>query len=93
MNITNVSFEAMMFAMQCHKDQKRKYTNVPYFTHLCEVVGILSSFRKDPFSLSTAWLHDSMEDCGISYDLINSHFGVVIAEGVLTLSDLEISGD
>jgi len=30
-----------------------------------------------------------MEDCGISYDLIDSHFGCVVADGVLALSDLE----
>jgi (p)ppGpp synthase/HD superfamily hydrolase len=56
---------------------------------LAEVVGILSSFRKDPFSLSIAWLHDCMEDCGITYNIINSNFGSVVADGVLALSDLE----
>ena len=32
-----------MFAREVHKDQRRKYTNNPYFDHLAEVAGIVSA--------------------------------------------------
>lgn len=35
----NIVFEAMLFAAEVHKDQKRKFTGNPYFDHLSEVAG------------------------------------------------------
>ena len=34
--------DAMVFAAEKHKDQKRKYTGEPYITHCAQVAGILS---------------------------------------------------
>jgi len=85
----NLSYDAMIFAMECHKDQKRKYTNVPYFTHLAEVVGLLSTSYMEEKVLSIGWLHDVMEDCGVSYEILYNKFGEFIADGVKELSDLE----
>ena len=42
----SVSSKAMLFALVKHKDQKRKYTNEPYFYHLAQVVGIVSLHLK-----------------------------------------------
>ena len=41
--MSDLVYQAMTFAMEAHKDQKRKYTNEPYFLHLAEVAGIVSS--------------------------------------------------
>lgn len=35
-----IGYEAMVFAREVHKDQKRKYTGNPYADHLAEVAGI-----------------------------------------------------
>jgi (p)ppGpp synthase/HD superfamily hydrolase len=83
------TFKAMQFAMEAHKDHKRKYTEVPYFTHLAEVAGLVSTVKKDNLSIAVAWLHDCMEDCGVTHDTLVSNFGCGVAEGVKLLSDME----
>ncbi len=85
-----IVYEAMMFARQAHAEQKRKYTGVPYITHLAEVAGIVATCKgcRDSW-IAIAWLHDCMEDCGVKFvDLIDK-FGYTVAAGVRHLSDLE----
>ncbi len=83
------TFKVMKFAMEAHKDQKRKYTNEPYFTHLSQVSGLVSTVSSDNLSISVAWLHDCMEDCGITYETLLDKFGMYVADGVKLLSDME----
>lgn len=47
--------------MKAHADQKRKYTNNPYFEHLAEVAGMLA-FTNDANIISMGYLHDVLED-------------------------------
>lgn len=86
------AFEAMMFAKEVHKDQRRKYTNTPYVEHLAEVAAISTAC----FSTATgvlvqkiAWLHDCIEDQEVTFLDLKSRFGQEVAYGVLLLSDLE----
>jgi (p)ppGpp synthase/HD superfamily hydrolase len=95
----NIAYEAMIFAREAHKNQKRKYTNVPYFDHLAEVAGITASVlygvsRASKYGdlkdyIAIAWLHDCIEDCGVTPSELEGKFGTGIAQGVLALSDLE----
>lgn len=78
-----------MFARECHKDQKRKYTNAPYFDHLAEVAGITATVIGEPEIIAIAWLHDTIEDCGVKYSDLIKMFGFRIGQGVLSLSDME----
>lgn len=87
--INDIAYRAMIFAMNVHKDQKRKYSNEPYFIHLAEVAGMLSTVRNDSESLAVAWLHDSIEDCGVDFTTISTEFSPKVAIGVYLLSDLE----
>ena len=82
-------FRAMEFAMQAHATQTRKYTGDPYWVHLAEVAGIVATVRPDPHVLITAWLHDSMEDQGVTSETIIDLFGSNVTYGVALLSDLE----
>lgn len=84
-----ISYHAMIFARECHKEQRRKYTNNPYFDHLAEVVGITSTVISSPETLAIAWLHDTIEDCGVTYKQLKKEFNLFIANGVMDLSDLE----
>lgn len=91
----SIAYEAMIFARECHKNQRRKYTNNPYFEHLAEVVGISmavfdgdSGVTRDEWQ-AIGWLHDCMEDCGITFYELNKKFGYIVARGVELLSDLE----
>lgn len=86
----NLAYKAMMFAREVHKDQVRKYTGNPYFDHLAEVAGISASIGLvDGVALSVCWLHDSMEDQGVTMQQLVDVFGHTVAGGVLLLSDLE----
>jgi len=84
-----LAYDAMMFARQVHKDQKRKYTNNPYSDHLAEVAGIVSTVLSSEKAIAVAWLHDCMEDQGVSFDDLFRMFGIDVARGVLGLSDME----
>lgn len=94
----NIAYQAMTFARDTHKDQKRKYTGNPYSDHLAEVAGIVASVAQDsqfPSHLNvstiiaTAWLHDCMEDQGILRSYLCAKFGPTVAYGVSMLSDME----
>lgn len=89
----NVAFDAMTFAREVHAQQRRKYTNNPYSDHLAEVAGIVSTVsgsHPDPqATLAAAWLHDSMEDQGVTPQQLMDRFGIGVMTGVLLLSDME----
>lgn len=88
-------YDAMMFAREAHKNQVRKYTGNPYFDHLAEVVGISVSvfsndLQVDPETfMATAWLHDTVEDCGVPLGEIDRLFGSLVFRGVRGLTDNE----
>lgn len=90
-----LAYDAMMFAREVHKNQKRKYTNNLYSDHLAEVAGIVSTvIWAFPCSLHEAmlavsWGHDSMEDQGITQAELTERFGIVVSRGIFLLSDLE----
>jgi len=84
------SHDAMLFAMDAHKGQRRKYTGEPYWKHLAEVAGIVATvFQDDDYPAAVAWLHDCVEDQGVTYDDLADEFGVKVADAVMLLSDLE----
>lgn len=86
----SIALKAMLFAMEKHKDQKRKWTGNPYFEHLAEVAGIVASvYRVGDIPLASAWLHDVVEDQGVSPEEIEERFGFQVRMAVLALSDLE----
>lgn len=93
--MSDLVHRAMTFAMEAHKDKKRKYTNEPYFLHLAEVAGIVSSVIWNRFShrtervIASAWLHDVIEDTDNDYETLWWKFDEDIAYNVLQLSDLE----
>ncbi len=70
---------AKYFAIGAHGNQKRKYTNLPYWTHLQEVVSILFKYCPDITSYIVAWLHDTVEDTWVTCFDIQEHFNDEIA--------------
>jgi GTP diphosphokinase / guanosine-3',5'-bis(diphosphate) 3'-diphosphatase len=87
--MTPLVYEAMQFARQVHRDQKRKYTDQPYSSHLAEVAGIVGTVTDNAETLATAWLHDTVEDQHVDLRIIAQRFGEKVAEGVEALSDVE----
>lgn len=91
-----LAYDAMMFAREVHKDQRRKYTGNPYADHLAEVAGIVATAELPTPDqalieqmVAVAWLHDTVEDCGITLDEIERRFGFMVAVGVSGLTDNE----
>lgn len=85
----SMAFEAMEFARTVHRDQRRKYTNNPYVDHLAEVAGIVATVMTSETAIAVAWLHDSVEDQGVTLEVLSAEFGPPVMMGVLLLSDLE----
>lgn len=91
----SLSYDAMVFARETHKDQKRKYLGTPYFDHLAEVAGIAMSAGWHNFTvhpdkvMAVCFLHDSIEDQEVGYGQLLARFGEDVANGVMWLSDLE----
>lgn len=79
--------EAIRFAMEAHEGQKRKGTTRPYITHPLEVATIVSYIRPDETLLAAALLHDTMEDCGVTGEMIRERFGLKVATLVAAETD------
>jgi RelA/SpoT family (p)ppGpp synthetase len=83
--------DAFLFAEQAHITQKRD-SGEPYINHPLEVANILAELKLDGPTITTALLHDTIEDTGTTFDEVKKKFGNEIAElveGVTKLSRLE----
>ena len=81
---------ARVFATAAHSAvaQLRKYTGEPYIVHPAEVVRIVSTVAHTDAMLAAAWLHDVVEDTGVTNEVIRAEFGDEVAELVGWLTDV-----
>lgn len=88
--MTDIVEKARVFATAAHAavSQLRKYTFEPYIVHPAEVVSIVRSVPHTPEMLAAAWLHDTVEDTGVSIETIRAEFGDKVAELVGWLTDV-----
>jgi (p)ppGpp synthase/HD superfamily hydrolase len=78
--------EARMVAVKAHSNQS--YDEIfPYEKHLDDVVDVLKRFGFSGKFIVAGFLHDSIEDDGISYNDIRKHFGIEVAEMVYCVTD------
>ena len=78
--------EARMVAVKAHSNQS--YDEIfPYEKHLDDVVDVLKKFGYSGKYIVAGYLHDSVEDDGISYNDIKKHFGIDVAEMVFCVTD------
>jgi GTP pyrophosphokinase len=84
----NLLASAFKFSAVCHKDQFRQ-SGEPYITHPLAVADILADLHLDYQALAAAFLHDVMEDTGVSKLELSERFGKQIADLVDGLSKLE----
>jgi len=83
--------KARTFATAAHAAvaQLRKYTNEPYIVHPAEVFSIVSTVPDaTPAMLAAAWLHDVVEDTGVTIEVIKQEFGDEVADLVGWLTDV-----
>lgn|SRR5574338_111838 len=84
---------ASAFAHQKHKDQQRKYTGEPYFNHCKEVAALVYSLGGDEHMIAAAYLHDTVEDCGVTLQEIQENFGEDVMNLVSDLTDVSKPSD
>jgi (p)ppGpp synthase/HD superfamily hydrolase len=86
----NIVDKALVFATAAHAavGQTRKYTGEPYIVHPIHVMNILKTVPHTDAMLAAALLHDTVEDTGVTIELIESEFGSEVAELVSWLTDV-----
>jgi len=96
-NPTDILEKAKSFAVNAHEsiNQKRKYTDEPYYVHCGRVVKILSEVINDEEILAAAWMHDILEDVAphnpdYSEEKIRQLFGDRIGDIVVDLTDSKL---
>jgi len=86
--------KAYEFAKDAHKDQKR-YSGEPYFLHLAEVGYSLAHIGMDAPTIAAGLLHDSIEDVGVSEEMVEKEFSneiLCLVDGVTKLGTLRYRG-
>ena len=71
--------KAYLFAFEKHFGQKR-LSGEDYIVHPLNVAYILSDINADAATICAAILHDTIEDCDVTYDDIVKKFGKEIAD-------------
>lgn len=80
--------QAEHFARAAHQGQTRKgAAQEPYACHLEEVAGFVARHGGDSVAVAAAWLHDTVEDCGVTSAQIAGLFGEDVAAIVAELTD------
>jgi len=82
--------KAWLFASKKHKDQKYPGDDLPYLTHIgnvvMEVIAVADSIPDINLAVSCAILHDTIEDSDTTYNEIVDKFSIAIADGVMALT-------
>ncbi len=89
-DILNIQ-EAFEFSKKCHSGQKR-LSGEPFIEHPYQTALYLADLRLDKSTLSAALLHDVIEDCEVSYDILEDKFGKEVAnlvDGVTKLNQID----
>lgn len=79
---------AARFAERAHAGQKRKYTDAPYILHPGRVAAraaLLPNATEEV--VAAAWLHDVVEDCGVTVAALMVSFGPRVASLVAELTN------
>lgn len=89
----DLELRAREFAAAAHHGQKRKYTFDPYIVHPAAVAALVRAVPHTEEMLAAAWLHDTVEDCGVSHKTVLDTFGNEVLLLVLWLTDVSVAGD
>ena len=79
---------AFNFANEKHKQQKRK-SGEPYINHCLSITLMLAKYQSAPVTLAAGFLHDTMEDCGVTYAELKSLFNEDVADIVQAVTKIK----
>jgi guanosine-3',5'-bis(diphosphate) 3'-pyrophosphohydrolase len=78
---------AKAFAREKHRHHLRKYTGVPYWTHVEAVADLVAGVTMDAEMIAAALLHDTIEDTDTTYDELVKAFGKRVARLVYEVTN------
>jgi (p)ppGpp synthase/HD superfamily hydrolase len=87
MPITPRYGDALAWADELHRDQRRKGKAVPYIAHLIAVSGLVWEDGGTEDQAIAGLLHDAIEDAGQSHRSIAERFGIAVADIVRDCTD------
>jgi (p)ppGpp synthase/HD superfamily hydrolase len=87
MTITHRYGDALLWAEQIHRDQRRKGKEVPYISHLISVSALVGEDGGTEDQAIAALLHDAIEDAGQSHASIAERFGSAMGDIVRDCTD------
>jgi len=82
-------FRAIKFVAEAHQGQYRKGTNIPYISHLMNVMKILCENGCDKEIITAGILHDVVEDTSVTLEKVERLFGKRVATMVTGASEPE----
>ena len=86
--MTDLVARAEGFARAAHAGQTRKgAAREPYALHLEEVADFVRRHGGDDIAVAAAWLHDTVEDCGVAPVALADAFGAEVTAVVAELTD------
>jgi len=82
-------FRAIKFVAEAHQGQYRKGTNIPYISHLMNVMKTLCENGCDKEIITAGILHDVVEDTSVTIEQVERLFGKRVATLVAGASEPE----
>lgn len=79
--------QALQWAAELHRDQRRDGKTVPYLSHLMAVSSLVWEDGGDEDQAIAGLLHDAIEDGGQSHGTISARFGRTVADLVQDCTD------
>lgn len=80
--------QAAKFAAAAHHGQNTKLGRRTYIEHPAAVAKIVAGTGLDSEVVAAAWLHDVIEDCGVTDSDVTFHFGARVARLVVAMTDI-----
>ena len=85
--IKEIVVKAYNYAQEKHRGQKRKWSDLDYFTHPKAVARIIEDLTHRDYLVAVALLHDVIEDTDATYLDLVGKFGQRIAWLVMELTE------
>lgn len=79
--------QGYLFSQNAHQGQVRA-SGEPYFHHLVATAHLACKLKVDVPTIAAALLHDTVEDCSVTYDELKAKFGEEIADLVQGVTKL-----
>jgi len=84
--------KAIYYAKKYHGVQKRE-SGEPYYSHPLEVAYMISDYLFRTDIIITSILHDTIEDTDLTFFMIQTEFGPLVASQVADLSWIKVAGE